>query len=248
MPTTSQLFGLTPQEQAAATFTSLGEAGPGRDIFGPYVTLLNRRLHGGYGKDIVQMATAPQQFVANARYNPSQVSDPAFGRKVYGSRYDQAYNQLNDPGQVSSVYNQLRGATQFRGQELLGKRKKDDVMLDPKGNFYFDYNPNVYQKGSSILKAAGTNVPGPTTTASTNQQTRGGDTYNFYLDDPKSFLGMFRSTHFGDTSGITDMFKSPGTAFDKDRLMKQLTAIIGGDKTDYGGDKTYYGGGETYYG
>jgi hypothetical protein len=54
MPTTSQLFGLSPQEQAAATFTALGEAGPGKDLFGPYVTLLNRRMHGGYRKNVLE--------------------------------------------------------------------------------------------------------------------------------------------------------------------------------------------------
>lgn len=106
-----------------------------------------------------------------------------------------------------------------------------------------------FQKNGSLYKLAQGTLgdiinpaqASPNTSANVNQQTRGRDTYNFYLDDPKSFLGMFRSTRFGDIPGITDMFKSPDTAFDKDKLTKQLIAVLGGDKT-------YYGGGETYYG
>ena len=197
MPTTSQLFGLSPQEQAAATFTALGEAGPGKDLFGPYVTLLNRRMHGSYGKNVLDMATAPQQFVANDRYSPSQVADPSFGRKVYGSRYDQAYNALNDPTQIAPVFNQLRGATSFRGQALLNKKQKDDQMLDPKGNFYFDYNPSVFQKGQNILKTnVGSLPPAPTTSTNSNQQNTSGKTYNIYvdpdnLDQARTFLSEF---------------------------------------------------------
>ena len=178
MPTVSQLFGLSPSEHAAATFTSLGEAGPGRDLYGPYATLLNRKLQSN--SSLVNLASAPGQFVANAGRTAAQISDPSFGRKVYGSRYDQAYNSLNDPSQVAPVYNQLNGATSFRGQALLKNRKSGDVMLDPKGNFYFDFNQAIAKRGNSLLRG-GTHTP--TTTASVNQQGPGGNTYNFYLAD-----------------------------------------------------------------
>ena len=216
MPTTASLFGLTPQEHAAAVFTALGEAGPGKDLYGPYSTLLNRKLSGGYGKDIVRIATAPQQFVANAGMSPAQIADPNFGRKVYGKRYDEAYNALNDPNKLAPVFNQLKGATSFRGQALLKNKQKGDVMLDPKGNFYFDYKPEVYQKGSKLLSSSdtGTPAPGPAT------QGMPGNVYNIYVNPEeqgsKDFLSSYLPKITGEpssTSGALDPISLLTAAF-----------------------------------
>ena len=143
MPTTSQLLGLTPQEKAAAIFTAAGEAGPGKDALGVFQTLLTRRAMSG--QNLANLAKAPQQFVANDPYNLKQVTDPAYGVKVHGSRYQQLEKMFEDPSQVAEGLRIGQGATQFRGQSLLKVKRKEDVMFDPKGNFYFQQNPNVAQ-------------------------------------------------------------------------------------------------------
>jgi len=207
MSTTTELFGITPQEHAAAVFTALGEAGPGKDLYGPYSTLLNRKLSGGYGKDIVRMAVAPQQFVANAGRSSTQISDPEFGKKIYGSRYTQAYNDLNNPNKLAPVFEQLKGATSFRGQSLLGNKQKGDVMLDPKGNFYFDYKPAVQQKGSKILSSTGL-ASAPTTSAPPSQQGSPASTYNIYLNGTQEEGLDFLSSYLPKLTGQQDKPKS----------------------------------------
>ena len=214
MPTTASLFGLTPQEHAAATYTTLGEGGPGKDIYGVYSTLLNRKLSGGYGKNLVNIATAPQQFVANAGVSPAQIADPNFGRKRYGKRYDEVYNALNDPNKLAPVFNQLKGATSFRGQALLGNKQKGDVMLDPKGNFYFDYKPAVHQKGLKLLSSAdtGTTVVG----ANAAPQEIAENVYNITVNpeeqDPKNFLLSYlpKLPKFDWQQSLQDAFNSGG--------------------------------------
>ena len=217
MPNTTTLFGLTPQEHAAAVLTSLGEAGPGKDIYGVYSTLLNRKLSGGYGKNLVSIASAPQQFVANAGKSAAQIADPNFGRKIYGSRYDQAYSDLNNPDKLRPIFDQLNGATSFRGQALLQNRQKNDVMLDPKGNFYYDYNPAVHQKGSKLLSSTGVNgVPQAATTA---QQPTSPNIYNIYVSDdnqdtknlvsnPNEFLTGYAKKLFNPLSALKGVFNS----------------------------------------
>ena len=150
MPTSSQLFGLTPQEHAAAVFTTLGEAGPGKDVYGPYVTLLNRKLSGLYpGGNLAKYSKEPGQFVANDRYSLNQVTDPAFGRKIYGSRYDEVYNKLNNPSELINVVKTLKGAVEFKGQAI--PNKYGDPMLDKLGNFYHNFNPTAYKKSLEVL-------------------------------------------------------------------------------------------------
>jgi hypothetical protein len=81
---------------------------------------------GKYGKNIVDIVKAPSQFVANNPYSASQVTDPSFGRKVYGSRYDQMLQKFEDPSQLRPVLEKHGGALQFRGQSLL--KNKDPKM------------------------------------------------------------------------------------------------------------------------
>lgn len=149
MPTTSQILGLTPQEKAAAIFTAAGEAGPGKDALGVLQTILTRKASSG--GNIANLVKAPQQFVANDPYSLKQVVDPAYGRRLYGSRYAQIERMLEDPSQMASALDTARGATQFRGQALLSKRQKGDVMFDPKGNFYFQQNPGLAKTLSERL-------------------------------------------------------------------------------------------------
>jgi hypothetical protein len=68
-------------------------------------------------------------------------------------------------------------------------------------------------------------TPGPTTTASTNQQTRTGNTYNFYVNDDadpdtKNFLTRFLSEH-----GLPDLANSSKSgipSFDPNSMVKNL--------------------------
>jgi hypothetical protein len=220
MPNTTTLFGLTPQEHSAAVLTSLGEAGPGKDLYAVYSAILNRKLSGGYGKDVTRIVTAPQQFVVNAGLNQAQVADPNFGRKRYGKRYDEAYNALNDPNKLAPVFNQLKGATSFRGQSLLRNKQKNDVMVDPKGNFYFDYKPTVHQKGSKLLSSTGVNEI-PQIATATAQQSASPNIHNFYviednqdtedyLPSPIKFLNNYSKNLFDVPSVLQAAFNSGG--------------------------------------
>ena len=144
-PRTSQLLGLSNPELYAATFTALGEAGPGLDPFGVFSTILSRKQTGKYGKDVVGIVKAPSQFVANDPYSAAQVTDPKFGRKIYGSRYDQLLQKFEDPTQLIPVLQKHGGALQFRGQSLLKNKRPEDAMFDPRGNYYFAKNPKAQQ-------------------------------------------------------------------------------------------------------
>jgi murein DD-endopeptidase MepM/ murein hydrolase activator NlpD len=168
--TTSQLFGLSQAEFNAAVNTALGEAGPRDDIYGPFVTLLNRKLSGVFpGNNLVTYAKAPGQFIANDKYSAQQISDPAFGRKVFGSRYDQAYNALSNPDKLLSVVQKLRGAVEFKGQAI--PNKYNDPMLDKLGNFYHNFNPTALKKATDILKSAGSTINSGLNQAQQNGQT-----------------------------------------------------------------------------
>lgn len=137
MPTTSSILGLTGQDKAAAIFTALGEAGPGKDFQGVLSTILSRHASAGGGKGKISgLVKKPSQFVANDPYTLQQVSDPSYGRKIFGKRYAAAEQLFENPEKIAEAIRATKAATQFRGQSLLSKRRKGDVMLDPKGNFY----------------------------------------------------------------------------------------------------------------
>jgi hypothetical protein len=155
MPTTAELLNLTPQEVHAAAFTASGEAGPGKDLGGVLQTILARKARQP-GASITNLVTAPQQFVANDRYSTSQVTDPNYGSKIYGSRYQQAVQTLQNPNLMAGYLQAGQGATSFRGQSLLGNKQPGDYMFDPKGNFYFDKNPAI---ASSLIKQLGQPAP-----------------------------------------------------------------------------------------
>lgn len=143
MPKTSEILGLTPQEVYAAAFTASGEAGPGQDLGGVLQTILARRASSG--QNIARLVKAPQQFVANDPYSLQQVTDPNYGRRIHGSRFTQAVSTLENPNLMSAFLQKGQGATQFRGQALLRNKRSDDIMFDPKGNFYFNKQPKVAQ-------------------------------------------------------------------------------------------------------
>lgn len=158
-PRTSQLLGLSPPELNAATFTALGEAGPGLDPFAVLATILTRKQTGKYGKDVVGIVKAPSQFVANDPYSTAQVTDPKFGRKIYGARYDQMLQKFEDPSQLIPILQKHGGALQFRGQSLLKNKRPEDVMFDPRGNYYFGKDPKAQQALLTRLQSGLTSTP-----------------------------------------------------------------------------------------
>ena len=192
MPTTSQILGLDPRQRNAAIFTVAGEAGPGRDIHGVSQTIL-ARLKKTNG-NIANLVKAPQQFVANDPYSINQVTDESFGRKIYGSKYDQIAKIFDDPNQMVSALQQGQGATSFRGQALLKNKQKEDIMFDPKGNFYFDRNPDIAKSLSERLRKGAGTVPNKVSEVPQNpQQPTGGNTYIVYSgdNDPMDFLNRY---------------------------------------------------------
>lgn len=204
MPTTSQIFGLTPQEKAAAIFTAAGEAGPGKDALGVLQTILTRKFKTG--GNIANLVKAPQQFVANDPYSLQQVTNPEYGQKVHGARYRQIEQLLEDPAQMAQGFQAGQGATQFRGQALLSAKKKGDIMFDPKGNFYFQTNPGLAKTLSErLLKGAGTTGE-PQAQAPTQTQP-GGDTYVILASgkksDPADFLSDYINSAFGTAPKLT---------------------------------------------
>ena len=202
MPTTSEILGLTPQEKAAAVFTAAGEAGPGKDALGVLQTILTRKFKSG--GNVANLVKAPQQFVANDRYSLQQVTNPEYGQKVHGTRYRQIEQMLEDPAQMAQGFQAGQGATQFRGQALLGNKQKGDIMFDPKGNFYFQTNPGLAKTLSEkLMKGEGT-VGEPQAQAPSQP---GGNTYIILASgkksEPADFLSDYINRAFGSTPKLT---------------------------------------------
>lgn len=142
MALTSELLGLSPQDISAAAFTAGGEAAPGKDIGGVLQTILARKALNP-NASIASLVKAPQQFVANDPYSVNQVTDPNFGAKIYGSKYNQAMQILQNPNLMAGYLQAGQGATSFRGQSLLANKHPDDIMFSANGNFYFDKKPDI---------------------------------------------------------------------------------------------------------
>ena len=182
MPTTSQLLGLSPQEKAAAIFTALGEAGPGRDKAGVFSALLARKAINK--KNIADLAKMPSQFVANNPYTLQQITNPEFGRKVYGQRYSDYEKAFENPDEIIHGLKTTQGATQFRGQSLLRAKRKGDPMLDPKGNFYLEEskNPKVAETLIQQLQK-GRKRASADEGMSDEIASAGGNVYNIFVDE-----------------------------------------------------------------
>ena len=170
-PTTSELFGFNnPEERNAYINTISREAylgGEGKDIAGVAANLLSRRLanYGG-SSNMLDIVTQPHQYEANFNLSKEQLSKPNAG----GFTTD-AYNRIvqiaENPLLVGKAFQQTRGPLSFRGQALLKNKKQGDVMLEDKGNFYFDsLTPALYQKGLNMFNqgstASATNIPATT--------------------------------------------------------------------------------------
>jgi hypothetical protein len=60
--------------------------------------------------------------------------------------------KFEDPSKLRPVLEKHGGALQFRGQSLLKNKRPEDVMFDPRGNFYFAKDPKA---AKSLLEKLG---------------------------------------------------------------------------------------------
>ena len=169
--TVQNLFGLKPEELNALTVLSGLEGFRGGknspDVAAVASNALARRLSGQWGgKDIRNIAKAPGQYVAVDRYSMQQLSDPAFGAKVFGSEaeFNRLRDIVNNPDLVGQQFNKSKGAQSFRGVSAYGNKKPGDYMPVPgQSNFYFNgLQGDLYNKGASLFSQAGEPVPGLT--------------------------------------------------------------------------------------
>ena len=172
--TTSRRLGLSPAERNALILLSGLEAhrgGTGRDIAAVTANVINRRLSGRYPVNILNIAKQPNQYAAVFNYNMQQLSDPNFGRRVLGSEYDKVAAVVDNPALIAREIQNLRGATEFRGQTNLRYKKPGDYMADPRGNYYFNFNPEIQQKGMKLFgsptQAPSSAVPVPNQNSAT---------------------------------------------------------------------------------
>ena len=202
MPTTSEILKLTPQEKAALVFTTSGEAGPGKDALGVLQTIITRKFKSG--GNIANLVKAPQQFVANDRYTLQQVTNPEYGQKVYGARYRQIEQMLEDPMQMAQGLQTGQGATQFRGQALIGNKQKGDIMFHPKGNYFYQTNPGLANTLSEKLRKGAGTVGEPQAQAPSQPD---GNTYVILASgkkpEPADFLADYINSAFGSTPKLT---------------------------------------------
>ena len=178
--TTSELFGLTPDERTALINTVAGEAyqgGGGKDIAAVTANLLSRRLANYDGmSNIVDLVMAPGQYAANDFYNRDQIMSPGL---ISARDRDRIARVVDNPAMVMNEYILGGGPVSFRGTSLYKNRRGDEYTpIEGSSNFYFDplkqQNPTAYQRGLDMFKgvtpidAQVSQVPTQTAADSTN--------------------------------------------------------------------------------
>ena len=156
--TTSQLFGLTPEERTALINTVAGEAyqqGGGKDIAAVTANLLSRRIsnYGGMN-NMVDLVMAPGQYAANFTTSRDQIMNPGL---IGAYDRDRIGKIVDNPSMVLAEYMAGGGPVSFRGTKLYKNRRGDEYTpIEGKSNFYFDplktSNPNAYQKGLDMFR------------------------------------------------------------------------------------------------
>lgn len=173
--TTSQLFGLTPEERTALINTVAGEAyqqGGGKDIAAVTANLLSRRIsnYGGMN-NMVDLVMAPGQYAANFTTSRDQIMNPGL---ISAYDRDRIGKIVDNPSMVLAEYMAGGGPVSFRGTKLYKNRRGDEYTpIEGKSNFYFDplktSNPNAYQKGLDMFRGVEPSASGfdqtPTQTA-----------------------------------------------------------------------------------
>jgi len=140
---TGSLDTLSPEDKKYISFGVSAEAKRGTsDELAVAGVILNRMKNSG--KSAKQIIYAPHQFAAVTGHNPQAHHDPVLQERLFGKK---GLPELED------TINLLDGRTQFRGQTLLHNRRRSgnpdlnkdgvpdlDLMVHPKGNFYFKEN------------------------------------------------------------------------------------------------------------
>tara|TARA_R100001086_G_scaffold1071_3_gene694 strand:- start:26231 stop:26953 length:723 start_codon:yes stop_codon:yes gene_type:complete len=156
--TTSELFGLTPDERTALINTIAGEAyqgGAGKDIAAVAANVLSRRVSNYDGKkNIVDLVMAPGQYAANDYYNRDQIISPNLISKF---DRDRIAGVVDNPSMVLNEYMAGGGPVSFRGTSLYKNRRGDEYTpIEGSSNFYFDplktQNPAAYQRGLDMFQ------------------------------------------------------------------------------------------------
>jgi len=193
--TTSQLFGLTPEERTALINTVAGEAyqqGGGKDIAAVTANLLSRRISNYDGmNNMVDLVMAPGQYAANDHTSRDQIMNPGL---ISAYDRDRIGKIVDNPSMVLAEYIAGGGPVSFRGTSLYKNRRGDEYTpIEGKSNFYFDplktQNPTAYQKGLDMFRgvvpatgydqtptqtAAAATIPATTTSTATTSTANNG--------------------------------------------------------------------------
>ena len=155
--TTSQLFGLSPEERTALINTVAGEAyqgGQGRDIAAVTANLLSRRLanYGG-NTNMVDLVMQPQQYEANFELTRDQIKNPGLIGRIDRERIGKI---VDNPSMVLAEYQAGGGPLSFRGTANYKYRRGDEYTpVEGKSNFYFDglkqQNPEAFERGLQMF-------------------------------------------------------------------------------------------------
>lgn len=140
--TTQELLGLSDAEMTAAVITALGEYG-GTDPRGRtdvFANILARREAGTWGKNLLNVVTAPGQYAPNFGRSIAQLADPAFGRRQYGSAaFSAAMAELQNPALVSQSVRDIDSRLYFKGiSEYRNMVRGVDFLRAPGQNFFHD--------------------------------------------------------------------------------------------------------------
>lgn len=112
------------QDWSDLAYIVSGEAARGTDDeYGVAAAVLNRVVDPRYPNTIMGVGTAPGQF--EAVYKGSARRDENLAKKL-----------KNNQSKIVAALRSLNGRTDFKGQSMLKHKGIDDVMFDPRGNFY----------------------------------------------------------------------------------------------------------------
>ena len=118
------LKSMTDQDWSDLAYIVSGEAARNTDDeYGVAAAVLNRVADPRYSNTIMGVGTAPGQF--EAVYKGLARREPNLAKKL-----------KNNQGKIVEALRTLKGRTDFKGQSMLKHKGIDDVMFNPRGNFY----------------------------------------------------------------------------------------------------------------
>jgi tape measure domain-containing protein len=149
------------RELANLALTVLQESSGLRNQIDVGVSIINRLASGKYGKSLTDVVFAPGQYEPNFGKSPVNSINEAASRLGGGSAKQEIMTFLNaitNPSAAKEAQSFLKGATDFRGQSLLGNMRSGDPYRGNSGaNFFLQESQSqaVAQKALSILLGGG---------------------------------------------------------------------------------------------